>query len=97
MTSYSEYVEQIAKLQSLAAVARKNEIDGALTQIKELMLKYGVTVADLTAAKNAKPAKAKRSVAAQFKNSDTGETWTGRGRAPRWLDGKEREQFRIKK
>jgi DNA-binding protein H-NS len=95
MASYAEYVEQIAKLQSLAETARKDEINGAIQKIKELMQLHGVTVADLSSGTRAKPAKAKGTVAAQFKNPETGETWTGRGRAPRWLAGQDKEQFRI--
>lgn len=94
-TTYAEYVEQITKLQSLAEAARQNEINDAIKQIKELMTVHGVTVADLSSARSAKPAKARSTVAAQFKNPETGETWTGRGRAPRWLQGKDKEQFRI--
>ena len=33
MTSYAEYVEQIAKLQSLAEAARQDKITGAVQQI----------------------------------------------------------------
>ena len=95
MTSYAEYVEQIAKLQSLAEEARKDEINGAIHKIKELMQLHGVTVDDLTSGNRAKPSKATGSVAAKFKNPETGETWTGRGRAPRWLDGKDRDAYRI--
>ena len=96
MTTYAEYVEQIAKLQALAESARQAEINDAIKKIKELMQAHGVTVADLSSARSAKPAKDKATVAAQFKNPETGETWTGRGRAPRWLDGKDREAYRIK-
>ena len=96
MTSYAEYVEQIAKLQSLAEAARKNELSGATQKIKDLMQQYGITVDDLTSGTRTKPAKIKSTVAAQFKNPETGETWTGRGRAPRWLDGKDKEEFRIR-
>jgi DNA-binding protein H-NS len=95
MTTYAEYVEQIAKLQSLAEAARQAEINDAIKKIKELMQLHGVSIEDLTSARGAKALKAKSSVAAQFKNPETGETWTGRGRAPRWLDGKDKEQFRI--
>ena len=96
MTTYAEYVEQIAKLQSLAEAARKDEINDAIKKIKDLMQLHGVTVGDLSSARVAKATKAKGSFAAQFKNHETGETWTGRGRAPRWLAGKDKEQFRIK-
>ena len=95
MTSYAEYVEQITKLQSLAEAARKEEISGATQKIKDLMQQHGITVADLTSGTRAKPAKVKSTVAPQFKNPETSETWTGRGRAPRWLDGKDKEQFRM--
>ncbi len=96
MTSYAEYVEQIAKLQSLAEAARQNEIAGAMQQIKSLMGQYGITVADLTSSRKPRTVSSKGAVAAQFRNPETGDTWTGRGRAPRWLDGKDKEQFRIK-
>lgn len=96
MTSYAEYAQQIAKLQSLAEAARNDEKNGAVQKIRELMQQHGVTVDDLSSGGRAKPAKVKTSVAPQFKNPETGETWTGRGRAPRWLDGKNKEQFRIK-
>lgn len=96
MTTYAEYVEQIAKLQSLAEGARQAEINNAITQIKDLMTLHGVTVADLSSARSAKTTKSKADAVAQFKNPETGETWTGRGRAPRWLDGKDRDAYRIK-
>ena len=96
MTTYAEYVEQITKLQALAEAAREAEINDAIKKIKDLMQLHGVTVEDLSSARSAKATKPKGTVAAQFKNPETGETWTGRGRAPRWLDGKDKEQFRIK-
>ena len=34
-------------------------------------------------------------VAAKFRNPETGETWSGRGREPNWLKGKNREEFKI--
>ena len=35
-------------------------------------------------------------VAAKYKNASTGETWTGRGKAPIWIAGKDRTKFLIK-
>ena len=96
MTSYAEYVEQIAKLQTLAEAARQDEIAGAVQQIKSLMQQYGISIDDLSSGRRHRMVSSKGPVAAQFKNPETGETWTGRGRAPRWLDGKDREAYRIK-
>ena len=34
-------------------------------------------------------------VAAKFRDPETGKTWSGRGREPVWIKGKDREEFRI--
>ena len=33
---------------------------------------------------------------AEHRNPETGESWGGRGPRPRWLKGKDPEQFRVK-
>ena len=40
-------------------------------------------------------AQAVKKVAPKYRDPATGKTWTGRGRAPTWLDGKDRAQFLI--
>ncbi len=96
MSSYSELQAQIAELQKQADAARTTELATAKAKIAEIMKEHGLTLADLGGVAKAKDAKARQPVAAQFRNAETGEEWTGRGRAPRWLDGKDKEQFRIK-
>src|SRR4051794_36700875 len=34
-------------------------------------------------------------VAAKFRNPETGKTWSGRGREPTWIKGKNREEFKV--
>ena len=34
-------------------------------------------------------------VAAKFRDPETGKTWSGRGREPTWIKGKNREKFKI--
>ena len=34
-------------------------------------------------------------VAAKFRDPETGKTWSGRGREPIWIKGKNREEFKI--
>ena len=34
-------------------------------------------------------------VAAKYRDPATGQSWTGRGKAPKWIDGKDRAQFLI--
>lgn len=53
-----------------------------------------------TAKAKTKSVKARKPVAAKYRNADTGETWTGRGKPPKWLTameaaGRKREEFAI--
>ncbi len=94
MPSYQEYQEQIAKLKELADKARRDEIAEAKKRVQALMTQYGLTASDLLEQKQ--PPKKRGAVDAKYRDSSTGRTWSGRGRSPRWLDGKDREAYRIK-
>lgn len=95
MSTYQEYAAKIAELQQLAEAARKNEIADAKAQIAAIMKDYGLTVEDLGGAR-AKTVKVRVPVAAKYRDDATGETWTGRGRSPKWLEGKDKAQYLIK-
>ncbi len=48
----------------------------------------------------AKPAKVRKPVAVKYRNSETGETWTGRGQPSTWIKameaaGRKREEFLV--
>lgn len=95
MSTYQEYTAKIAELQQLAEEARKNEIADAKARIAAIMKEYNLTIADLGTAK-AKPAKERVPVPVKYRDDATGDTWTGRGRAPKWLEGKDKNQYLIK-
>lgn len=96
MTTYQEYKAKIAELENLAENARKNEISQAKEQIATIMRDYGLTLADLSTVTKAKPVKTRAPVPTKYRDDATGQTWTGRGRAPKWLEGKDKNQFLIK-
>lgn len=98
MPTYSEYLDQIANLQSLAAQARQEEIDEARQQIRRLMQKHNLQLEDL-ASKEKSPSsgKKKQAVAAKYRDPASGSTWSGRGRSPRWLGGRDKGDFLIEK
>lgn len=96
MPTYQEYQEQIAKLQTLAEQVRQDEIAEARNRIRELMTATGLTAVDLVEPKRVPSSKKHGLVAAKYKDPESGQTWTGRGRAPRWLHGKNKEDFLIK-
>ena len=99
MSSYTELQREIARLMQQAEAARKAEIRAVIDDIKAKMPEYGITAADLGSSGRSSRAKG-TTVAAKYRNRATGETWTGRGKMPRWLQaevnsGKRREDFLI--
>lgn len=96
MTTYQEYKAKIAELENLAETARKDEISKAKEQIATIMRDYGLTIADLGATAKVKTSKPRAPVPTKYRDDATGQTWTGRGRAPKWLEGKSKDDYLIK-
>jgi len=58
----------------------------AVAKVRALMQEYGLTSADLAGKVSVKPRAGKgNKVAAKYRNTATGETWSGRGLQPKWL------------
>lgn len=97
MPTYQEYQEQIAKLQTLAEQARQDELNDARRKVRELMDAHKLSPADFAEPnKKTKQARKTGMVQAKYRDPASGATWTGRGRAPRWLNGRDKEKFLIK-
>ncbi|WP_294638290.1 H-NS histone family protein [uncultured Aquabacterium sp.] len=99
-----ELARQAAELEKQLQEARRAERAGVIAQIKSMMAEHGLSVADLGAKAGGKGsaggATAGRKVAPKYRNADTGETWTGRGLQPKWIQaaiasGKKLEDFAI--
>ena len=90
--SYKELTAQIEKLTKQAEAARSKEVQGVVSQIQAMMAEYGVTAADLGIRGTRSKRKSSAPVA-KFQDPETGATWTGRGRAPAWIVGKDRSQY----
>lgn len=96
MPSYKQLTAQLEKLHKEVAAAREKEIDQAIAEIKEKIAEYDITAEELGfTSRRAGPAR-KKALPARYMNPKTGETWSGRGRTPGWLAGKNRERFLIK-
>lgn len=92
MSSYKELQKQIAELQMKAHEAKSHEMQGAISQIKELMHQFGITSTDILGPGKKKTTKGKPT-AVVFRDGEN--TWSGRGRMPGWLAGKDKEQYRV--
>jgi DNA-binding protein H-NS len=95
MASYKELLKQRESLEKQIAEARQKEIADAIGHIQRLIQEHGLTAQDIFPAGKARRSAPTAKVAAKYKNPLTGETWTGRGKAPKWIDGKDRAQFLI--
>lgn len=95
--SLKDLLQQREALEKAIAEARQNEISAAVSKVREIVAEYGLTPQDVfpgRAAKGTAP-KATSKVAAKYRDPATGQTWTGRGKAPKWIEGKDRAQFAI--
>jgi DNA-binding protein H-NS len=96
--SYKELQAEIARLQQEAYAVRRSELAVVVAEIKAKMAEYGLTVADLGGGATSKLRGS--TVAPKYRNTATGQTWSGRGKHPRWLTeaiaaGKTLESFLI--
>ena len=94
MATYIELQNQIAELQRAAEEARAKEIQGAMDQIRKLMQDFSLSINDIVGKGKKSGGKGKAQGAVQFRDNE-GNTWSGRGRMPGWLQGKDKEQYRV--
>lgn len=111
--TYTQIVKQIETLKLEAEKMRKQEVAGVITRIREAIKFYNLSSADLglggqpkSGAKSKPAAKGKKGKAGKpagvvkFRN-DSGGTWGGIGKRPRWLQealasGKTLQDFAVK-
>ena len=96
MSTYKELLkEQEALVQKIEA-ARKNEFSEALAKVRTLVADYGLTAQDVfPSGRKATKSSAGAKVAPKYRDPATGQTWTGRGKAPKWIHGRDRTPFVI--
>ena len=103
LAQQSALAKQAAELEKQVAEARRAERANVIAQIKSLLAENGLTVADLgvkAGGKTGGSSAAGQKVAPKYRNAATGETWTGRGLKPKWIQaaiaaGKTLEDFAI--
>lgn len=97
MPTYQELQAQIEQLKAQAEKARQDEIANARKQILQLIQANNIDINDLlNDKKQVGKSKKTKSAEAKYRDPDSGSTWTGRGRAPKWLNGRSKEEFLIK-
>ncbi|MEG0922913.1 MAG: H-NS histone family protein [Comamonas sp.] len=95
MTTLKEIDAQLAALQAQREEIRQNELKNAVDQVRKLVADYGLTEQDVFPPARGRSASAGSKVAPKYRDPATGATWTGRGKAPKWIEGQDRQKFAI--
>lgn len=98
-TSYKDLLKQREALEQQISEARRRELSDAVSQVRALVSEYGLTQQDVfpsgRGAASRTSSTSGTKVAPKYRNPSTGQTWTGRGKAPKWIQGQDRDQFAI--
>ncbi|RQR29532.1 H-NS histone family protein [Burkholderia sp. Bp9143] len=96
-SDYKTLKAQLDALQEKTEAARVAELEALVADMRANVAEYGITAEQIFGRQRvAKGKKVGGHVAAKYQNPKTGETWSGRGRAPAWIkDVKDRTRFLI--
>ncbi len=92
MKSLKSLLAEQEALDAEIARQKKRAAAEALAQIHSLIEEFGFTAQQVFPWRPAV-----KKVTAKYMNPQTGATWTGRGKPPAWIAGKDREQFLVEK
>lgn len=100
MATYKELLERRQALDNEIDQARQRELADAVARVRSLVEEYGLNQADVfgTGSKRrgqGRSSQAGHKVAPKYRNPTTNETWTGRGRQPKWIQGKKLDDYLI--
>ncbi|MDR0479637.1 MAG: H-NS histone family protein [Burkholderiaceae bacterium] len=97
MADLQELLRQQQALAAQIEEARRTEVTGAITKARELVRQYGLNVSDVfpSGSGGRRRSRILGKVAPKYRDPSTGKTWTGRGKAPKWIEGRDRNQFVI--
>ncbi len=87
--------KQLGQLNLLVAEAKQQEKQAKLKQIAEDVKEYGITEIELLRAAGFIQAK-RQKTPAKYYDPDTGRSWSGKGSRPKWLVGKNLDDYAIR-
>lgn len=82
----AEYLRHIQAFNLSVSTDGRNK---AIEQARALVAQFGLTQGDVFKGSR------RAAVAPKYRNPETGMTWSGRGRPPDWLAGKDKESFKV--
>ena len=94
-TTLQELLAQQKAINEKIEHLRLAERGGAIEQVKQLVNSYGLTAFEVFGTNTRKSKIAKTKVEPKYRDPNSGQTWTGRGKAPVWIAGRDRSAFAI--
>jgi DNA-binding protein H-NS len=98
MATLKDLLSQIESLQSQVSEVRQHEVAEAIAKVRSIIDEYQLTANDIFPSSRGPKSSAKKTggkVAAKYRDPLSGKTWSGRGLAPKWLAGKNKEDYLI--
>ena len=96
MASYQELLKQRDELEKKIQEVRQQELTDAIAKVRSLVQEYDLGTEDVfPPARAARSSGAGSKVAPKYRHPETGETWTGRGKPPKWIQDQDRSKFEI--
>jgi DNA-binding protein H-NS len=95
---YEEIQAKIEELKAQAEQVRREERQQAIDMAKTMISTYDITARDLGLDKAPKVKtgpKPGNKVSPKYRDPQSGATWSGRGKTPRWINGADRSQYAI--
>jgi len=94
MPTLKELLAQREALQDQLEVARQRQAEIVLAEIVAKMGEYKISLSELMG-HNVQVKAPVASTAPKYRDTTTGATWSGRGRAPHWIADKNRADFLV--
>ncbi|MEG1767195.1 MAG: H-NS histone family protein [Comamonas sp.] len=95
MPTYKELLLQQQKLNKQIGQARDEEASAALAEVMALVAEHGFTAQQVFPWKPEPVKRDTQKAEFKFRNPLTGAGWSGRGREPKWLVGKDRSAYAV--
>lgn len=98
MATYKELKAQAETLAATAERARQAELRSVIVEIRIKVREYDLTPSDIFGhCRSPATRETKRGtvVEPKYRDPESGATWTGRGLEPRWIRGRNRDEFLI--
>lgn len=92
MSTYKDLLAQRDALDAEINAVKADARIATLAEIKRLVREFSIAAPEIYGSERASK---RRPVNAKYRDPETGATWSGRGRAPAWISGKDRDAFAI--